>query len=314
MFCNAICTQPWGKTSGSRDDHQWEWALMMVLIDRNHNQIIVITQKRKGHQGDCSGRHCPADTLRNNDVVITSKRRHFDVKMESFRRYNDLFITSCVQWMGTLKLAFNVSIDYKGSHSDDLSVSVHVRSCDYKHYDCDYVHDKVAIKAPSRANPNCLYRYHTHDHIWWYSHHLIFFLNQFPPLCICKWLGYESHHEIFLCVFISHRPLVPLTCVSESFSLGSDNSLPPPGLSPIRRQAIIQTNVGLLSIWPLRTNFNDILIKIQNLPFTKMHLQIPSAKWRLFCPGGDELILIVFSSCYLYLISIQPVLSQCDLI
>ena len=32
----------------------------------------------------------PADTLRNDDVVITSKRRHFDVKMTSFWRYNDV--------------------------------------------------------------------------------------------------------------------------------------------------------------------------------------------------------------------------------
>ena len=29
---------------------------------------------------------CPADTLRNNDVVITSKRRHFDVITSKWRR------------------------------------------------------------------------------------------------------------------------------------------------------------------------------------------------------------------------------------
>ena len=40
-------------------------------------------------------------------------------------------------------------------------------------------------------------------------------------------------------------------------SIGSDN-----GLSPIRRQAIIWTNAGLLSIGPLETNFSEILIKI----------------------------------------------------
>ena len=41
----------------------------------------------------------PADTLRNNAVVITSKRRHVDVitsKM-TFWRNNDVIITSCVQ-------------------------------------------------------------------------------------------------------------------------------------------------------------------------------------------------------------------------
>ena len=41
-------------------------------------------------------------------------------------------------------------------------------------------------------------------------------------------------------------------------SIGSDNNL-----SPIWRQAIIYTNAGLLSIGPLRTNFSEILIKIQ---------------------------------------------------
>ena len=39
-------------------------------------------------------------------------------------------------------------------------------------------------------------------------------------------------------------------------TVGSDNSL-----SPIRRQAIICTNAGLLSIGHLGTNFSEILIK-----------------------------------------------------
>ena len=66
--------------------------------------------------------------------------------------------------------------------------------------------------------------------------------------------------------------------------MGSDN-----GLSPIWRQAIIYTNDGSLSIGPLGTNFTEILIKILNSSFTKMHLKISSAKWRPFYPGGDEL-------------------------
>ena len=36
----------------------------------------------------------------------------------------------------------------------------------------------------------------------------------------------------------------------------------------------------------LGTNFSEILIKIQNFSFTKMHLKISSVKWRPFCPGG----------------------------
>ena len=41
-------------------------------------------------------------------------------------------------------------------------------------------------------------------------------------------------------------------------TIGSDN-----GLSPLRRQAIIWTNVVILLIRPLGTNFSEILIGIQ---------------------------------------------------
>ena len=44
-------------------------------------------------------------------------------------------------------------------------------------------------------------------------------------------------------------------CVSKLSILGSDN-----GLSPGRRQAIIYTNAGILLIWPVGTNFSEILI------------------------------------------------------
>ena len=67
-------------------------------------------------------------------------------------------------------------------------------------------------------------------------------------------------------------------------SIGSDN-----GLLPFRRQAIILTNAGFLSIGPFRTNFSGILIKIQDFSFTKMHLKISSAKWQPFCAGGNEI-------------------------
>ena len=39
----------------------------------------------------------------------------------------------------------------------------------------------------------------------------------------------------------------------------------------------------------LETNLSKILIKIQNFSFTKMHLQISSAKRGPFCQRGDEL-------------------------
>ena len=66
-----------------------------------------------------------------------------------------------------------------------------------------------------------------------------------------------------------HLPLVPHICISETCQHSSDD-----GLSPIHRQAIILTNAGLLLIGPLGTNFNEILVKIQNFSFTKMHMKI----------------------------------------
>ena len=79
---------------------------------------------------------------------------------------------------------------------------------------------------------------------------------------------------------LTHLLVVPHQ--PHRISIGSDNSL-----SPIRRQAIIRTNAGLLSIGPLGTNV--ILIKIQLFSLTKIYLKLSSAKWRPFCPGGDEL-------------------------
>ena len=43
-----------------------------------------------------SNRYITAETLCNNDVIITSKRRHFDVI--TFWRYDNVIITSCVRW------------------------------------------------------------------------------------------------------------------------------------------------------------------------------------------------------------------------
>ena len=65
-------------------------------------------------------------------------------------------------------------------------------------------------------------------------------------------------------------------CVGKLTNIGSDN-----GLSPGRRQAIIRTIAGILSIGPLGTNFSEILIGIQTFSFKKMHLKMSSAKWHL---------------------------------
>ena len=93
-------------------------------------------------------------------------------------------------------------------------------------------------------------------------------------------------------------------CVSNLAIIGSDN-----GLSPGRRQAIILTNAGILSIGPLGTNFSEILIKIQTFSFMKMDLNVSSAKWRPFCVGLNVLMewFVAYLSPYICL-------NQCKII
>ena len=85
-------------------------------------------------------------------------------------------------------------------------------------------------------------------------------------------------------VFLTHWGRVTHICVGNLTIIGTDN-----GLSPRRRQAIIWTNAGILSIGHLGTNFNEKLIEIQIFSFKKMRLKMSSAKWRLFSLGLNEL-------------------------
>ena len=71
------------------------------------------------------------------------------------------------------------------------------------------------------------------------------------------------------------------------------------GLSPGRHQAIISTNAGILLIWPIGTNFNEISIRNQTFSFKKMHLKMSSAKWRPFFFGLNVLTLNVQGPSYL---------------
>ena len=57
-------------------------------------------------------------------------------------------------------------------------------------------------------------------------------------------------------------------------SIGSDY-----GLSPVRQQASIWNNAGLLLIGPFWTNFSEILIKIKYFSHKAMILNMSSAKW-----------------------------------
>ena len=83
---------------------------------------------------------------------------------------------------------------------------------------------------------------------------------------------------------LTHWGRVTHICFSKLTIIGSDN-----GLSPGRRQAIIWTNAVILLIRTLGTNFSEILDEIHSFSFSKMHLKMSSAKWRLFGLGLNEL-------------------------
>ena len=80
--------------------------------------------------------------------------------------------------------------------------------------------------------------------------------------------------------FNALRPSDAYICVNRLTIIGPDN-----GLSPGRRQAIIWTNDGILSIRTVATNFDKILSEIHTFSFKKMHLKMSSAKWRHVCFG-----------------------------
>ena len=96
----------------------------------------------------------------------------------------------------------------------------------------------------------------------------------------------------FLGVTMTRWSCYPLTywcwvthiCVNKLTIIGSDN-----GLSPDRHQAIIWTNTGILLLWPLGTNFREILIEVLTVSFKKVRLEGSSLKWsRHQCANCDR--------------------------
>ena len=68
---------------------------------------------------------------------------------------------------------------------------------------------------------------------------------------------------------LTHWGRVTHICVGNLNTIDSDN-----GLSPDRRQAIIWTNAGILSIGPMGINFSEISMEIQTFSFRKNALKI----------------------------------------
>ena len=60
---------------------------------------------------------------------------------------------------------------------------------------------------------------------------------------------------------------------------------------PDRRQAIIGTIAGILSIELLETISSEILVKIQQISYKKINLNVSSAKYRSFCLDHNMLNL-----------------------
>ena len=69
-----------------------------------------------------------------------------------------------------------------------------------------------------------------------------------------RWLAFS---QFVLHFRLTHWGRVTHICVGKQTNIGSDN-----GLTPGRRQAIIWTNAGILSIGPLGTNSSEFLIVI----------------------------------------------------
>ena len=82
---------------------------------------------------------------------------------------------------------------------------------------------------------------------------------------------------------LTHWCRVTHRCVSKLPIIASDN-----GLASARRQAIIWTTDGIPLIWPLWTNFCEILRDIHIFSFKKMHLKMSFGKSRPFCPGLND--------------------------
>ena len=92
-------------------------------------------------------------------------------------------------------------------------------------------------------------------------------------------------------LLLTHWGQVMHICISKLNVIGSDN-----GLSPGRCQAIIWTNVEILLIVPLETNFCGILIKIHTFSFKKMYWKMLYWKWRPFCLNFNVLSLVMLNS------------------
>ena len=81
----------------------------------------------------------------------------------------------------------------------------------------------------------------------------------------------KTSSQSILGIILTHWSRVTHIFIGNLSIIGSDN-----GLSPGRRQAITWTNVGILLMGPLGTNFSEMLIEIHTFSFKKIHLKMSS--------------------------------------
>ena len=96
---------------------------------------------------------------------------------------------------------------------------------------------------------------------------------------LIRWPIHGKPIPLTVCNTLTHWGRVTHICVSKLTIIGSDN-----GWSPDRRQAIIWTNAGILSIRPLGTKLSEISIVIHIFSFKKMQLKM-CGKWWSRCLG-----------------------------
>ena len=108
------------------------------------------------------------------------------------------------------------------------------------------------------------------------------------PYAIACW--YSDKSMTVSDSLLTHWGWVTHICMTKLTIIGSENGLSP-SMSPGRCQPIIWTNVGILLIGSLGTNFREISIGIQIFLLKKMPLKMSFAKWHPFCLGLNVLIL-----------------------
>ena len=148
--------------------------------------------------------------------------------------------------------------------------------------------DHMHVSRRTKSSPKCSRRWlHIELHIfhtewmcillpgcWMNKIHVI------SPYVMWVGISWSMGYVMFFSA-LTHLPLVPHICVNELCQHWSKRWL----VACTTPSHWFNQCYRSLSIEPLGTILSEILIKIRNFSFMKMHLKISSAKWRPFCPG-----------------------------